>query len=98
MGSIFKKDELARIASDEKAWRKFLRDKLDTSPERKEAFSTVSGGEMRGLYTPSDIREFDYTDKLGFPGKYPYTRGVQASMYRGRLWTMRMFAGLALPG
>jgi len=94
MGSIFKKDELARIASDEKAWRKFLRDQLDTSPERKEDFSTVSGGEMRGLYTPSDIREFDYTDKLGFPGKYPYTRGVQASMYRGRLWTMRMFAGL----
>ena len=94
MGTLFKKDELARLKSDEKAWRKFLRDQLDTSPERKEDFSTVSGGEMRELYTPSDIRAFDYTDKLGFPGKYPYTRGVQASMYRGKLWTMRMFAGL----
>ncbi|UCG81755.1 MAG: methylmalonyl-CoA mutase, partial [Desulfobacterales bacterium] len=94
MGAIFKEDELAKIESDEKAWREYLREKLETAPERKEAFTTVSGREIQELYTPSDIREFDYTSKLGFPGKYPYTRGVQASMYRGRLWTMRMFAGL----
>jgi methylmalonyl-CoA mutase N-terminal domain/subunit len=94
MGAIIKKDELAKIESDEKAWREYLREKLETAPERKEAFTTVSGREIQELYTPSDIREFDYTSELGFPGKYPYTRGVQASMYRGRLWTMRMFAGL----
>ncbi len=94
MGAIFKEDELAKIESDEKAWREYLREKLETAPERKEAFTTVSGREIQELYTPSDIRDFDYTSKLGFPGKYPYTRGVQASMYRGRLWTMRMFAGL----
>jgi methylmalonyl-CoA mutase N-terminal domain/subunit len=94
MGTLFKEDELAGIESDEDLWRGYLREKLHTSPERKEAFSTVSGRAIQELYTPVGIREFDYTGKLGFPGKYPYTRGVQASMYRGRLWTMRMFAGL----
>lgn len=94
MGTLFKKQELAKLASDADAWRKYLREKLNISPERKEAFSTASGKAIQEVYTPLDIREFDYASKLGFPGKYPYTRGVQASMYRGRLWTMRMFAGL----
>ncbi|MBW2020304.1 MAG: methylmalonyl-CoA mutase family protein [Deltaproteobacteria bacterium] len=94
MGTIFKEDELAKIESDENSWREYLREKLDTAPERKEAFRTVSGRTIREIYTPADIKGFDYRSKLGFPGKYPYTRGVQASMYRGRLWTMRMFAGL----
>lgn len=94
MGKIFKKDELAKIESDENSWREHLKKKSGTSPERKEAFTTVSGRAVREMYTPADIKGFDYTNKLGFPGKYPYTRGVQASMYRGRLWTMRMFAGL----
>jgi methylmalonyl-CoA mutase N-terminal domain/subunit len=94
MGTIFKKGELSRIESDENLWREYLREKLDSSPERQEAFTTVSGTAIRELYTPTHIKEFDYTSKLGFPGKYPYTRGVQSSMYRGRLWTMRMFAGL----
>lgn len=50
------------------------------------------------LYTPLDIDEkFDYNSKLGFPGQYPFTRGVQPTMYRGRLWTMRAYAGQALP-
>ncbi|UCD88136.1 MAG: hypothetical protein JSV01_10480, partial [Desulfobacterales bacterium] len=61
MGAIFKEDELAKIESDEKAWREYLREKLETAPERKEAFTTVSGREIQELYTPSDIREFDYT-------------------------------------
>jgi methylmalonyl-CoA mutase N-terminal domain/subunit len=94
MGTIFKKGELSKIESDENLWRDYLREKLDSSPEREEAFTTVSGTAIRELYTPTHIKEFDYTSKLGFPGKYPYTRGVQSSMYRGRLWTMRMFAGL----
>ena len=94
MGTLFKKKELSKIESDKNSWRKYLRKVLDTSPERKEEFTTVSGTAIEELYTPADIKEFDYTSKLGFPGKQPYTRGVQASMYRGRLWTMRMFAGL----
>ena len=94
MGTIFKEDELARIEADENAWREYLQETLNTVPERKEAFTTVSGKVIKGLYTPADVKEFDYARSLGFPGRYPYTRGVQASMYRGRLWTMRMFAGL----
>jgi methylmalonyl-CoA mutase N-terminal domain/subunit len=94
MGTLFKEDELARIESDKGEWDERLREKLTSSPERREAFTTVSGKPIRGLYTPADTKEFDYTSQLGFSGKYPYTRGVQASMYRGRLWTMRMFAGL----
>ena len=94
MGTLFKKNELSKIESHENSWRKYLHKVLDTSPQRKEEFTTVSGTAIEELYTPADIREFDYTSKLGFPGKHPYTRGVQASMYRGRLWTMRMFAGL----
>ena len=94
MGTIFKKNELSRIKADENAWREFLCEKPDTSPERKETFTTVSGETINEIYTPGDIKDFDYRSKLGFPGKYPYTRGVQASMYRGRPWTMRMFAGL----
>jgi methylmalonyl-CoA mutase N-terminal domain/subunit len=94
MGTLFKKNELSKIESHENSWREYLRKKLETSPQRKEEFTTVSGMAIEELYTPADIREFDYTNKLGFPGKHPYTRGVQASMYRGRFWTMRMFAGL----
>jgi methylmalonyl-CoA mutase N-terminal domain/subunit len=94
MGTLFKEDELERIESDKGAWDEHLRERLSSSPERRESFTTVSAKPIRGLYTPVDTKAFDYTSQLGFPGKYPYTRGVQASMYRGRLWTMRMFAGL----
>ena len=57
-------------------------------PERKNF-------EAQRLYTPLDIEDFDYGEKLGFPGQYPFTRGVQPTMYRGRLWTMRAYAGFA---
>ena len=94
MGRLFDQDEIVKIESDKKAWQEYLEKKFATAPDRKESFSTVSGKQIQELYTPADVKDFDYTTKLGFPGKYPYTRGVQASMYRGRLWTMRMFAGL----
>lgn len=61
--------------------------------ERKARFETVSGREVPRLATPSDLGDFDYVDKLGDPGYYPFTRGVHPTMYRGRLWTMRQFAG-----
>jgi len=73
------------------------RQAAERSPERDAAFQTSSGQPVEPLYTPEDISEdgrgFDYLGKLGFPGSYPYTRGVQPTMYRGRLWTMRQYAG-----
>lgn len=63
------------------------------SPLREESFTTISGEELDPLYTPEDIENLDYQSDLGYPGSYPYTRGVHPTMYRGRLWTMRQFAG-----
>jgi methylmalonyl-CoA mutase, N-terminal domain len=71
-------------------WR---RERYDAKPERQgELFTTISGLENEPLYTPDNV-EIDYERDLGFPGAYPFTRGVYPSMYRGRLWTMRQFAG-----
>ncbi len=61
--------------------------------ERLPRFSTISDLEIKPLYTPQDTSNLNYLRDLGFPGQYPYTRGIQPSMYRGRLWTMRMFSG-----
>ena len=69
----------------------------ERSPERDATFETSSGKPVAPLYTPEDIASdgdgFAYAEKLGFPGSYPYTRGIQPTMYRGRLWTMRQYAG-----
>ena len=65
--------------------------------ERQESFETESGIEVDALYAPEDGDGFDYREKLGYPGEYPYTRGVQPNMYRGRLWTMRQYSGYASP-
>ena len=62
-------------------------------PERREHFSTSSGIEVKREYDPADLDRFNFLDDLGFPGDYPFTRGVQPTMYRGRLWTMRQYAG-----
>jgi len=67
---------------------------LERTPERRANFQTLSGIEVPRVLTPPDD-DPDYQEKLGFPGKYPYTRGVQPTMYRGRLWTMRQYAGYA---
>ena len=67
---------------------------LQRRPERKSHFETPSGIDIERIYLPTDA-DPDYPDKLGFPGEYPYTRGVQATMYRGQLWTMRQYAGYA---
>jgi len=64
-----------------------------TKGERREKFTNLSDIEMKSLYTPEDIKEFNYDMDLGEPGKYPFTRGAYPNMYRGRLWTMRQFAG-----
>jgi methylmalonyl-CoA mutase N-terminal domain/subunit len=67
------------------------------SPEREPSFKTTSHIELRRLYTPLDVADLDYCGELGFPGEFPFTRGVQPTMYRGRLWTMRQYAGFATP-
>jgi len=82
------------IRKGKERWEKELEKAFAARPERLPRFITVSDREIDPLYTPADVRNQDYMQDLGFPGEYPFTRGVQPSMYRGRLWTMRMFAGL----
>lgn len=66
---------------------------IERYSERKKEFHTDSGIPVERFYTPEDLKDWDYLEKLGFPGDYPFTRGVQPTMYRGRLWTMRQYAG-----
>ena len=68
---------------------------LARTPERKQRFETDSGIEVAPLYTPEEPAGAEYVEEVGFPGEYPFTRGVQPNMYRGRLWTMRQYAGFA---
>ncbi|MEE8232667.1 MAG: methylmalonyl-CoA mutase family protein [Thermoplasmata archaeon] len=76
------------------AWEKEdLAASLRSRPERKERFLTTSSEEVGRLYTPLDVPDFDYPKDLGFPGEYPFTRGIHPTMYRGRPWTIRQFAG-----
>ncbi len=77
-------------------WRASTRaNAVSRSPERQIAFKTTSGVEIQDLYTPADVALLDEDRDLGRPGEYPYTRGVQPTMYRGRLWTMRQYAGFS---
>ncbi len=71
---------------------KYVKPLLEKAPERRNEFRTASGFGVDRVYTPEDI-DLDYEEKLGFPGVYPFTRGVYPTMYRGRLWTMRQYAG-----
>ncbi|MBF8265124.1 MAG: Sbm, partial [Dehalococcoidia bacterium] len=68
---------------------------LKKAPQRQPAFTTSSGAELDAIYTPEDLTGIDYKQALGYPGEYPFTRGIQPNMYRGRLWTMRQYAGYA---
>ena len=94
---MFREDELKEIESEKERWEEDLAEILRETPERLPRFSTVSDLEIKDLYTPDDIRDINYSRDIGFPGASPFTRGVQPSMYRGRLWTMRMFSGLGGP-
>jgi methylmalonyl-CoA mutase N-terminal domain/subunit len=79
-------------------WEKTTLQKvISKAPEREPSFKTTSHVELKRLYTPLDAEDLDYCGDLGFPGEYPFTRGVQPTMYRGRLWTMRQYAGFATP-
>jgi methylmalonyl-CoA mutase, N-terminal domain len=83
-----------KTSPKEKAWEEnTLQPALEKSPERDVEFTTVSGHPIRRLYTPADLSDWDPDRDLGYPGQPPYTRGIHATMHRGRLWTMRQFAG-----
>jgi methylmalonyl-CoA mutase N-terminal domain/subunit len=77
-------------------WRdSILQKTLQKAPERQERFEISSGTEVEPLYAPEDLAGRDYNESVGYPGEYPFTRGIQPTMYRGRLWTMRQYAGFA---
>jgi len=91
---MYDDDDLTAIREAHDEWQAETLDPvLDRHGERHDRFATVSNQEVDRLYTPADIADLDYEDDLGFPGEEPYTRGVYPTMYRGRTWTMRQFAG-----
>ncbi|MCP4669204.1 MAG: methylmalonyl-CoA mutase family protein [Deltaproteobacteria bacterium] len=94
MARIFDPKVFNDIEEGESKWLGELERIFDSRTERLERFSTVSDREIKRIYTPEDLKNLDFEKDIAFPGQFPFTRGVQASMYRGRLWTMRMFAGL----
>jgi methylmalonyl-CoA mutase, N-terminal domain len=84
------------IGSRKEQWKATaLRTVTSRFPERRQQFVTPAGIPVEAVYAPDSLPDFDYLEDLGFPGEYPYTRGVQPTMYRGRLWTMRQYAGYA---
>jgi len=87
-------EELARFEQARREWEeRTLKPSLARSPERPGPFADSSGAPVERLHTPADTAAVDYVRDLGFPGELPYTRGVQPTMYRGRFWTMRQYAG-----
>ncbi|MDK2820308.1 MAG: methylmalonyl-CoA mutase, N-terminal domain [Clostridia bacterium] len=90
---MFKEEALKAIAEAKEKWDESVGEKVKKRPERHDPFLTGSGYEVERIYTPLDVQDMDYLEDRGFPGQYPFTRGVQPTMYRGRLWTMRQYAG-----
>ncbi|MFA6996891.1 MAG: acyl-CoA mutase large subunit family protein [Defluviitoga tunisiensis] len=91
---MFDKNKLEEIDSKKKEWKEnTLKKTIQRFPERKKAFLTTYDENIDVVYTPKDIEKMNYLEDIGFPGEYPFTRGVQPTMYRGKLWTMRQYAG-----
>jgi methylmalonyl-CoA mutase, N-terminal domain len=91
---MYDKDKLDSLRDQTEQWEETtLQKTLGKMPERKPEFITTSSLPVNRLYTPLDVADLDYQADLGHPGEYPFTRGIQPTLYRGRLWTMRMFAG-----
>ena len=91
--TLFDPQAIDALAGAVQAWDDRRAEALTRFPERYAEFSTISGLPIQGLYTPLDVAETDYSRDVGLPGDYPFTRGIHATGHRGRLWTMRMFAG-----
>jgi methylmalonyl-CoA mutase N-terminal domain/subunit len=90
---MFEKDSLENIRKNKENWKDETLQPFLERGERKDRFATVSNHQVDRLYTPEDIEDVDFEEDLGFPGEPPYTRGPYPTMYRGRTWTMRQFAG-----
>ena len=85
---------MEKISKKRKIWEEnTLRIFIENTPERREKFTNSSGIVIKNIYDPTDLGDWNYLEKLGYPGEFPFTRGVYATMYRGRLWTMRQYAG-----
>ncbi|HEY7792178.1 MAG TPA: methylmalonyl-CoA mutase family protein [Vicinamibacterales bacterium] len=92
------KSVLNGTETDKQRWeREVLEPTLKKSPERAVPFTTISGRPIERLYTPDDVRDVEYGRDLNNPGEFPYTRGIHPTGYRGKLWTMRQFAGFGTP-
>jgi methylmalonyl-CoA mutase, N-terminal domain len=95
---LYDREEIARVLAEREAWtREELAEALARLPRRKEPFQTDSGIPIPDVVDPSTVRPPDFSRDVGWPGRYPFTRGPQPTMYRGRLWTMRQFAGFGTP-
>jgi methylmalonyl-CoA mutase N-terminal domain/subunit len=92
---MFDRKTIEEIIREYKRWSDALEPGLAKRPERKPDFMNTSGIPIKRVYVPTDVAGSGYMDDIGLPGEYPFTRGVQPTMYRGRLWTMRQYAGFA---
>ncbi len=90
---MFDPKKIQEIENQFRTWNEKVEKALRKNPERREAFQTTSGIPQKRVFTPADLPNLDYGQDLSFPGEYPYTRGVQPTLYRGRFWTMRQYAG-----
>jgi len=90
---MFDPKKIEDIRNQAKNWNDRVEKTLSKNPERRKDFQTTSGIEVRRVFSPPDMAELDYMRDLNMPGEYPYTRGVQPTMFRGRFWTMRQYAG-----
>ncbi|MCX8195828.1 MAG: methylmalonyl-CoA mutase family protein [Acidilobaceae archaeon] len=98
MTELYRGEAKEEIERSLRRWeQEVLPEWLSRMPEREKEFVTLSGVPLNRLYTPLDLKDHDYMQKLGFPGEYPFTRGIHATMYRARIWTMRMFSGYGGP-
>jgi methylmalonyl-CoA mutase, N-terminal domain len=92
------KESSSPVEIDQERWeQETLKPALEKHPERKKTFQTVSLDEVERLYTPADVADLDFAGDVSFPGEFPYTRGIHPTGYRGKLWTMRQFAGFSTP-
>jgi methylmalonyl-CoA mutase N-terminal domain/subunit len=90
---MFDPKKAEQVGKQAKGWNEKIEKTLAKNPERKKIFQTTSGIPVQRIFTPEDVAGLDYEQDLNFAGEFPYTRGVQPTMYRGRFWTMRQYAG-----
>jgi len=91
---MFTPETWQQVREGREEWEKEVGKAIEQRPQRKQRFSTVSDVEIKRIYTPEDIKDLDFARDIGYPGIFPFTRGCQPTMYRGREWTFRMFSGM----